>query len=174
MKRTFAILLICSSLGIFSCSKNDIITNQPSSFAATVDGTDRAFADFISVISEVSPIDGSFYLNIVAERGISSDSSNQIKFSVPDFTREGTTGERTYSLGPTFTGQYIEWKNLPAGPKANNHQFQSGQLKIKQTDKNLISGEFNFIYHTFDANGQKTGEHTITNGRFNNLTITRQ
>lgn len=167
-------LLIACSFMFIACTRNDVTPQNPSNFAATLDGTDRAFVDFISVISEVSPITGDMYLTIQAERGISNDSSNQIKFAVPDFTREANTGQRTYTLNPTFTGNFIEWKNLPAGPKDRTHQFQSGQLTIQQVSKNVINGQFNFVYHTFDANGQKIGEHYVTNGRFNNLTITRQ
>lgn len=168
------VLLIACSFLMFSCTQDDVPQETPSNFAATLDGTDRAFVDFISAISEVSPISGDMYLTIQAERGISPDSSNQIKFAVPDFTREANTGQRTYNLSPTFTGNFIEWKNLPAGPKDRTHQFQSGQLTIQQVSKNVVNGQFNFVYHTFDANGQKIGEHHVTNGRFTNLTITRQ
>ena len=140
-------------------------------FAATIDGNQRRFTDYTMALSQKNSA-GQFKLYIIGEQAITNDSSNQIRFVVPDFTLSDTT-QKTYTLSTNFDGNFIEWKVTPNSTKGAYHFYQTGQLTLRKKGNDLLEGDFQLVYFTFDKFAQKTGEHTITNGTFTNLKITR-
>ena len=172
-----SLLGITALLFLFvACKKEDIVpvpTPLPVSFKASVAGSEKNFNDQIICKSERVVEGGNHLLSILGSHKISSDSFTQIRFTVLDFTRDGITENKTFALNSNFTGHFVEWKDQPNSTQGKYHFFQSGQLKITKIGADYVSGEFQFTYFIFDQYGNKTGEHSFTNGAFKNLKINR-
>ncbi|NCT95512.1 MAG: hypothetical protein GXC72_13890 [Chitinophagaceae bacterium] len=160
-------------LALLACTKQPTAPTIPAAiFSADLDGQGRDFTDYTIAISRKNTSTGKFDLYIVGEKGITSDSSTQIRFMVPDFTLSDTL-QKTYTLNTNFTGNFIEWKITPASTHGAYHFFQTGQLTIQKKANDVVEGSFNFVYFTFDRFAQKTGEYHVSNGQFKNLKIAR-
>lgn len=168
---------ICVALFLLTACQKDEITSIPSplpvSFTASVAGSEKSFSNQISCKSERLVQGGNYLLNIIGEHKVTDDSSIQVRFTVLDFTRDGITEEKNYTLSANFTGNFIEWKNQPNSTHGKFHFFQSGQLKITKIGADYVKGQFQFVYFTFDNQGNKTGEYTVNGGEFKNLRINR-
>lgn len=175
MKKIISIL--SAVVLLVSCDKDEIApTPFPplvASFKANVTGTEQQFVDRISVQSERLVQGGKPMLRIMGTRKISADSSNQILFSVEDFTSTTSLETMTYPLNTSFYGNFIEWRDSPNSTQGKYHFFQTGQLTITRIGADYVSGVFQFTYFTFDHYGNKTGEYTVNSGEFKNLKIKR-
>lgn len=153
--------------------KAPVTTTLPIGFTASVSGNERSFMDHITCKSERITKGGNHFLSIWGNHKIGTDSFTQIRFTVLDFTRDGITEEKTYALTNNFTGNFVEWKDVLNATHGKYHFFQHGQLKLTKIGADYISGQFQFVYYTFDRYGNKTGEVTVTDGAFKNLKINR-
>jgi len=165
---------LAALLLLAACTKQD---EQPKAqtpanpaFSAIVNGIPTNFTNPVAVKSEKST-GGNYELKISGTNKLSPDSSIQISFTIPDFTRSGTLSA-DHSLNTNFNGHFSEWKFQPGSTAGKYHFYQQGVLSVQASNERL-AGTFSFKYFLFDKLGNKTGEVEVVNGAFTDITIER-
>jgi hypothetical protein len=174
MKRMFTTLSLTIIL-FTSCSKDEI-NSEPqltSGFQTSILNSTYHFTEPIIARSEKKS-NGSYDLVIIAERKITIDSSNQIRFVFPDFRKTGATQQTIQLNSMNALSGFVEFLKEPNGLKGVFNYMQSGQLHVTTHHGTYLDGTFDFVYFTFDKYGTKTGEVALTNGSFSNVKITEE
>lgn len=171
MKRHFYLLAITALL-FSSCKKDNGIKQLTfAEFTASVNGNPLSFAEPVTALSRPDNA-GGYELVITGTRQITTDSSVMIRFIIPDFTRTATVSVN-HSLNTNFNGGFLEKKQTSSSTHIGYNFLQNGQLSVTAQRKDMIAGNFSFVYFLFDKFGAKTGEVAVSNGSFKDVIIER-